>query len=42
MENSIGCSEEVDVEAGEFAWGEYMRVRVGLDVMKLLLRRKKL
>lgn len=39
--NLIRRLEEVDVEASNVAWGEYMRIRVRLDIIKPLLRRKK-
>lgn len=35
-----GRVEEVDLEKGEMAWGEFMRVRVCIDTSKPLLRRK--
>lgn len=38
----IGRVEEVDLEKGEMAWGEYMRVCVCIDVTKPLLRGKKI
>lgn len=38
----IGRVEEVDVEKGELALGEFMRVRVVIDVTKLLVRGTKL
>lgn len=40
--NSIGHTEEVDLEDEEIKWGEYMRVRVKLDISKPLLKKKKL
>lgn len=43
--NLIGSSlkkvEEVDLEKGEMAWGEFIRVQVCIDISKPLLRRKK-
>ncbi|XP_042973000.1 uncharacterized protein LOC122304802 [Carya illinoinensis] len=33
---------EVDVDYDDLAWGEYMRVRLALDITKPLLRRKKI
>lgn len=40
--NEIGRVEEIDLEEGEMAWGECMRVRVAIDIMKPLLRGTKL
>lgn len=40
--NSLGIVVEVDQEQGEMAWGEFMRVRVNIDVSKPLLRRTKI
>lgn len=40
--NSLGNIEEVDLEVGEVKWGEFMRVRVKLDISKTLARKKKL
>lgn len=34
--------EEVDVEKGEIAWGEYMKIHIGFDVSKPLLKGKKI
>ncbi|XP_035543083.1 uncharacterized protein LOC118346304 [Juglans regia] len=34
----IGKVEEVDLAKGEVAWGEFLQVRITLDVMKPLLR----
>lgn len=34
---AIGRAEEVDLEKGEMAWGEFMQVRVHVDVRKPLL-----
>lgn len=42
IESTVGVVEEVDLLVGEIAWGEFMRVRVCLDVTKPLLRGKKL
>lgn len=39
---AISRVEEVDLENGEMAWGEFMRVRVHVDVTKPLLRGKKI
>lgn len=39
---SIGRVEEVDLEYGEIKWGEFMRVRITLDITKPLIRRKKM
>lgn len=38
---AIGRVVEVDLEEDEMAWGEFMRIRVCLDVSKSLLRGKK-
>ncbi|KAF5463985.1 hypothetical protein F2P56_014103 [Juglans regia] len=40
--NLIGDFLEVDLAKGEVEWGEFMRVRVLLDISKPLQRRKKL
>lgn len=40
--NSLGKMEEVDLKNGEVKWGEYMRIRVNIDITKLLLRCNKL
>lgn len=40
--NSLGRVEEVDLEIGEIEWGEYMLIRVNIDISKILLRCKKL
>lgn len=39
---ALSVVEEVDLEFGEVEWGEFMRIRVSVDVSKPLLRRKKL
>lgn len=39
--NTLGCFEEVDLEPDKYDWDEYMRVRIMLDIMKPLLRKKK-
>lgn len=39
--NSIGRLEQVDVETGEVVWGEYMRIRVSLDITKPLMWKNK-
>lgn len=41
ISNSVGRLKEVDVEEGDFACGEYMRISISLDITKPLLRRKK-
>ncbi|XP_042958115.1 uncharacterized protein LOC122293643 [Carya illinoinensis] len=38
--NSIGVVEEIDVEKDEVAWGEFIKIRILLDVTKPLLRGK--
>lgn len=38
---SMGVVEEVDLEPNEVEWGEYMWVKVKLDITKPLLRKKK-
>lgn len=39
---SLGRVETIDLEYGEVEWGEYMQVKVNLDITKPLARRKKL
>lgn len=39
--NSLGEVVKVDLEENEFAWGEYMRVRVNLDITKPFPKGKK-
>lgn len=39
---SLGRVENVDLDAREIEWGEFMRVRVCIDIIKSLLRRKRL
>lgn len=39
--NSFSMVEEVDVEKNEGSWGDYMRLRVWLDITKLLHQGKK-
>lgn len=41
VRNSLGRTEEIDTAPGEVEWGEFMRVRVTLDVTKPLLRKRK-
>lgn len=41
IDNSIRCLEQVDVEIGEVVWGEYMHIRVSLDVTKPLMWKNK-
>ncbi|XP_042952131.1 uncharacterized protein LOC122289219 [Carya illinoinensis] len=36
--NKIGFVEEVDEEQGEAAWGEFMRIRVRMDISQPLMR----
>ncbi|XP_035547260.1 uncharacterized protein LOC118348857 [Juglans regia] len=36
--NKIGIVEEVDGEQGEVAWGEYLRIRVKIDISQPLMR----
>lgn len=38
----MGVFEEIDLDQGEVEWGEYMCIQVHLDVIKPLLRQKKL
>lgn len=38
MGKKIGLVEEVDLEKGELAWGEFLCIRVTLDILKPLLR----
>lgn len=40
--SKVGQVEEVELEEGEMAWGEFMRVRIKIDVTKPLLRGKML
>lgn len=35
--DSLGHIKEVDLEAGEIGWGEYMRVGVKIDISKPLV-----
>lgn len=39
---ALGTVEEVDLDCGELAWGEFMRIRISIDVFKPLLCRKRL
>ncbi|KAF5471635.1 hypothetical protein F2P56_008413 [Juglans regia] len=39
---SLGHMEDIDLIDGEIAWGEFMRIRVCIDITKSLLRGKKL
>lgn len=34
IRNSLGQIEDVDLDKGEIEWGEYMRVRIKLDISK--------
>lgn len=38
--SKLGRVIEVDIEKGEMAWGEFMRVWVCIDIAKPLLHRK--
>lgn len=38
----IAIVKEINLEVDELEWGEFMQVRVCLDITKLLLRRKKI
>ncbi|XP_042942846.1 uncharacterized protein LOC122277028 [Carya illinoinensis] len=40
--DTLGKVIEVDVDYDDLAWGEYMRVRLALDITKPLLRRKRI
>lgn len=40
--DALGEVLEIDLEKGEMEWGEYMRVRVILDVSRPFLRQKRL
>lgn len=40
--NVLGRAKEVDLDEGKIEWGEFIRVRVTLDITKPLLRRKRL
>lgn len=40
--NALGRVKEIDMVPREVEWGEYMRIRVTLDITKMLLRRNKL
>lgn len=42
IRNSLGKTIKVDLNVGEIEWGEYMRVRVTLDVTKPIIRKKRL
>lgn len=39
--DSLGHTKEVDLEVSRVEWGDYMRVRVKLDISKPLVRKKK-
>lgn len=39
---SLGKFEDVDLKQGNIEWGEYMHVRVTVDITKPIARRKKL
>lgn len=38
----LGSVNKVDLDYREVKWGEFMRIRITLDIMKPLLRRKKI
>lgn len=38
---SMGEVEDMDADEGTVAWGEYLRIKVKLDVSKPLMRAKK-
>lgn len=40
--NFLGQTKEVDLDVGEVEWDKYMRVRVKLDILKPLVKKKKL
>lgn len=40
--DTLGQLEEADLDHGEVEWGEFMRLRVGIDIKKRILRRKHL
>ncbi|XP_042964596.1 uncharacterized protein At4g02000-like [Carya illinoinensis] len=40
--DTLGKVIEVDLDYDDLAWGEYMRVRLALDITKPLLQRKKI
>lgn len=42
VRRAIGNMKEVDLDEGEIELGEYMRIRVYIEVTKPLLRRKNL
>lgn len=42
IDNSLGRFEEIDLAHGKVEWGEFMRIRVSLNITRPLLRRKKL
>lgn len=42
IRSHIGRVEEVDIEKDEMAWGEFMSIRVSMDITKPLLRGKKI
>lgn len=42
ISRSLGAIKELDLELGEMEWGEYMWLKVTLDIKKPLLRKKKL
>lgn len=39
---ALGSVEEVDLDYGEVEWGEFMSIRVAMDITKPLLHHKKL
>lgn len=38
IRNTIGRFEEADLVHGEVEWGEFMRIRVNIDITRPLLR----
>lgn len=40
--STLGWIEEADLEPGQLEWGEFMPIRVKIDVTKPLMRKKKL
>jgi hypothetical protein len=40
--NKIGVTEECDVGSDGMGWGEFLRVRVNVDISKPLCRGKKI
>lgn len=42
IRNSICVVEEIDLDKVEIEWGEYMRIRVKINITKPIPRKKKL